>query len=82
VAVLLKTAVETQELVAVARTLQKLAIPYQGPYRTVRGRVVFLVEDQIVLDTELVELFSSGKLNPSGVSALLGRLRSGCDAQE
>lgn len=71
----MKTAIETTELVLAIRTLDRQGIRYQGPFRTASGRVVFCLEDQIVLDTELIALLAEGELNPDGISALLRHLR-------
>lgn len=73
---LLKTSQERSELVEVMTALRREAIDFEGPFRTGKGRIVFRMGHQIVLESELVELQRSGKLSATGVAALLRGLRA------
>ena len=73
---LLKTSQEQSELVEVMTALRREAIDVEGPVRTGKGRIVFRMGHQIVLESELVELQRSGKLSATGVAALLRGLRA------
>jgi len=66
---------EIPELGVVVRSLNDQGIPYQGPFRTSKGRMVLRLKDQIVLGSELTTLLAAGELNPGGISMLLRRLR-------
>jgi len=74
--VLTKTEIETPQLVAVVQALRSQSIDYAGPFVTSTGRIVFRVEDKIVLDWELIALLGAGKLNPTDVSTLLSRIHA------
>lgn len=65
---------ESPHLVAVLKALQNQSIDYAGPFLTSNGRIVFRVENKIVLDWELMALFGTGKLNRAGIATLLNRL--------
>lgn len=71
---LLRTSREIPSLGEVVRVLRGQAIDFAGPFRTSKGRIVFRVENKIVVDRELMVLFSAGELNPAGISTLLNRL--------
>lgn len=73
---LLKTSHERHEVVEVLMALQRQGIDYEGPFRTGKGRLVFRMGDQIVLESELVELHQTGELSPAGIAALLRSLRA------
>ena len=72
--VLSKTKIKTPQLVAVVKALESQSVDYDGPYLTSQGRIVFRLENKIVLDWELMALFGAGKLNPAGISTLLNRI--------
>jgi hypothetical protein len=65
---------EIPKLAVVVRSLKDQGIPYQGPFRTSKGRMVFRLKDQVVLGSELATLLVAGELNPNGISVLLRRL--------
>lgn len=73
---LLKTSREPSELVDVVKALRRQAVDFEGPFRTAKGRIIFGIEDQIVLDSELRDLLESGQLNPAGIRTLLRKLRA------
>ena len=73
---LMKTSQKHSELVEVLNVLRGQNIDFQGPFRTGRGGLVFRMEDQIVLESELVELHQSGKLSRAGIAVLLRKLRA------
>jgi hypothetical protein len=68
---LLKTSHERSELLEVVDALRRQAIDFKGPFRTPRGRLVFWIGDQIVLDSELVGLHQNGELSPAGIATFL-----------
>ena len=72
--VLSRTAIETPQLQAVVRALRNQSIDYDGPFVTAKGRIVFRLENKVVLDWELMTLYGAGKLNPAGISTLLNRI--------
>ena len=67
---------EIPELAVVVRSLKNQGIPYQGPYRSSKGRMVFRLKDQIVFGSELATLLAAGELNAGGISVLLRRLQA------
>ena len=69
-----KTQIETPQLVAVVKALESQSVDYEGPFVTSNGRIVFRLENKVVLDWELMALFGAGKLNPAGISTLLNRI--------
>ena len=71
-----KTTIETPQLVGLVKALQSQSIDYEGPFLTSKGRIVFRLENKIVLDWELMALFGAGKLNPDGISTLLSRIHA------
>ncbi len=72
----LKTSRETSEIIEVLNALRNQAIAFHGPFRTSNGRIVIRIQDQIVVDTELLDLLESGQLNPAGIANLLRKLRT------
>ncbi len=73
---LLKTSHERSELVEVVNTLHRQTIEFKGPFRTPKGRLVFWMGDQIVLNSELGELYQNGELSPAGIATFLRGLRA------
>lgn len=73
---LLKTPRKSSEIVEIMTALRTQAIDFEGPFRTGKGRLVFRIGDQIVLESELVELHRSGKLSPAIIANFLRRLRA------
>ena len=74
--VLSRSELETPQLSAVVRALQSQSINYDGPFVTSKGRIVFRVENKVVLDWELMILLREGKLDPADVSTLLSRIKA------
>lgn len=72
---LLKTHRETSGLVDVQKALIRHAIAFEGPFRTSKGRLVFRVQDQVLLDSELLVLLESGQLTPTGIATFLRKVR-------
>ena len=72
----LKTLREIHSLGGVMKALRSQAIDFDGPFRTVKGPIVFRLRDQIVLESELDSLLSVGELNADGISTLLRKLRA------
>ena len=73
---LLKTSHKRPELVEVVNALRRQTIDFKGPFRTPKGRLVFWIGDQIVLNSELVGLRQNGELSPAGVATFLRGLRA------
>lgn len=71
-----KTSCETSQVVDVLNALRKQGVGFEGPFRTAKGRIVLLIQDQIVVESELLDLFDSGRLNPAGIASLLRDLRA------
>jgi hypothetical protein len=58
---------------AVMDSLRIQGIPFRGPLCTPGKRTVFVVENHILLDSELVDLFTQNKLNREGIQELAER---------
>lgn len=71
----LETSPEISEFVEVLSLLRAQDIDFQGPFRTSKGQFVVRIQDQVVVESELLDLFGSGQLNRAGIAALLRRLR-------
>ena len=71
-----KTSHERSELIEVVNALRTQTIDFKGPFRTPKGRLVYWMEDQIVLNSELVGLHQNGGLSPAGVATFLRGLRA------
>jgi hypothetical protein len=55
---------------AVIDSLRIQGIPFRGPFCTAGKRTVFVVESCILLESELVDLFTQHKLNRDGIQEL------------
>jgi hypothetical protein len=55
---------------AVIDSLRNQEIAFRGPFRTAGKRAVFVVESCILLESELVDLFTRNKLNRDGIHEL------------
>jgi len=65
--------------VSVADVLNSLrihGIAFRGPFHTPGKRAVFVVESYILLESELVDLFTQNMLNRDGVRALSKRIQA------
>ncbi|MGB7282089.1 MAG: hypothetical protein WBE13_07505 [Candidatus Acidiferrum sp.] len=66
----------------VLNSLKALGIAFSGPYRTPSGNVLFLVENCLFLETELIEQFKQNKLSREGLQELSQKIhapgRDGC----
>jgi hypothetical protein len=58
---------------AAINSLRIQGIAFRGPFRTAGKRTVFVVEDCILLESELVDLFTQNKLNRDGIQELAKR---------
>ncbi len=56
-------------------SLEKLNIPFRGPFKTPRGKHILLVEDCILTQAEIMELHESGMLNAENIGKLLSDLK-------
>jgi hypothetical protein len=61
---------------AVIDSLRAQGLPFLGPFRTPGKRTVFVVEDHILLESELVDLFGQNKLNREGIQELAERIEA------
>ena len=52
------------------QTLEKLNIVFRGPFITPRGVHVYVVEDCVLTDIEILELGTSGRLTLSNIESL------------
>ena len=55
---------------AVIDSLRTQGIAFRGPFRTAGKRTVFVIESCILLESELVDLFTQNKLNRDGIQEL------------
>jgi len=61
---------------AVIDSLRNQGIAFRGPFHTPGKRAVFVVESYILLESELVDLFTQNMLNRDGVRALSKRIQA------
>jgi len=52
------------------RSLSKLGVSFQGPLRTPKGQVIFLIDGGILLESELLSLRKGGRFTRESVVAL------------
>jgi hypothetical protein len=73
-----KTSLEPAHLTAneVANSLRVQGIDFRGPFRSQGGRIVFVVENCIFLESELIELLSQNSLDREGIRRLATRVQS------
>ena len=67
------------ELVSVDAVIDSLkiqGIAFDGPFRTPGGRMVFVVDKYILLESELLDLLEQNKLNRDGILELGKRIES------
>lgn len=55
---------------AVAKSLRMQGIDFRGPCYSQTKGILFVIENQIFLESELVELFAQNKLNREGIQEL------------
>jgi hypothetical protein len=60
---------------AVINSLRIQEIPFRGPFQTAGKRTVFVVENCILLESELVDLLAQDKLNRDGIEELAKRIK-------
>ena len=53
-----------------SRSLSKLGVSFQGPLRTHKGQVIFLIDGGILLESELLSLRKGGRFTRESVVAL------------
>jgi hypothetical protein len=61
---------------AVINSLRIQGIAFRGPFVTLGKRTVFVVESSILLESELVDLFTQNKLNRDGIQELAKRIEA------
>ncbi len=61
---------------AVLNSLRIQGIAFRGPFHATGKRAVFVVESYILLESELVDLFTQNTLNRDGVRALSKRIQA------
>jgi hypothetical protein len=78
-----KTSSEAAHVTAneVANSLRIQGIDFRGPFRSQGGRIVFVVENCIFLESELIELLSQNRLGPEGIQQLAARVQSSNSTQ-
>jgi hypothetical protein len=59
------------EVKAALEGLQKLNVPFSGPFVTPKGNRIFLVYDYVVAEEEIVALQAAGKVTPENAANLL-----------
>jgi len=60
---------------AAINSLRIQGIAFRGPFCTPGQRTVFVVESSILLESELVDLFTQNKLNRDGIQELARRIK-------
>jgi hypothetical protein len=60
----------------VLNSLKALGIAFTGPFHTPNGNVLFLVENCLFLETELIEQFTQNKLSREGLQELAQRIQA------
>ena len=60
---------DSDELGRALKSLEKLGIASRGPFSTSKGEIV-VIEDKILLLSEVLDLFSQGRLNRDGIREL------------
>ncbi len=63
-------------VIEVARALERGGLSFRGPFRTPKGRVIFIIEDHILTEVELVQLLDAGNLDRDRVLAFARSLDS------
>ncbi len=61
---------KTSQAGKICRSLSKLGISFQGPLRTSKGQVIFLIDGGILLESELLSLRKGGQFTRGAVVAL------------
>jgi len=61
---------KTSQAGELCRSLSKLGVSFQGPLRTPKGQVIFLIEGGILLESELLSLCKGGQFTRESVVAL------------
>jgi hypothetical protein len=61
---------------AVANSLRTQGIAFRGPFCTPAKRIVFVIENYILLESELVELLGQNRLDRDGIRQLAKRIEA------
>jgi hypothetical protein len=61
---------KTSQVRRICRSLSELGISFEGPLRTPRGNVIFLIDGRILLESELLSLLKDGQFTKKAVVAL------------
>ena len=56
-------------------TLEKLNIPFRGPFETTRGSRILLIENCILTQAEVIGMYESGKLDAENIGKLVDGLK-------
>ena len=62
------------ELRAALRSMRDQSIPFTGPFLTAKGLIVVATGKFVLTGNELIELMERGRLNATGIEALVGAL--------
>lgn len=65
----------TTKLKAALLTLEKLKVPFRGPFITPKEKRIFLINGCIVTESEVVALYEGGHLNPENIGKVLNDLK-------
>jgi hypothetical protein len=60
---------------AVVRTMRKHAVKVIGPFRRRNGGFVYSLADCVVTEREILDLAKAGKLDATGVSELIAKIK-------
>jgi hypothetical protein len=59
---------------AALKSMRKQRIPFIGPFRRANGQIVIATGKFVVTGNELIELMERGRLDATGIEALVGTL--------
>ncbi len=68
--------ISSATVIDVVKALQRSGLSFRGPFRTPKGRVIFIIEDHILTEVELVQLLDAGNLDRDRVLAFAKSLDS------
>lgn len=65
----------TTKLHTALSTLQALNVPFRGPFVTPSGQHIYVVDECLLAEEEIVKLYASGKFSAEHIAELLSDLR-------
>lgn len=65
----------TGKLQTALLSLRALNVPFRGPFVTPKGQHVYVIDECILTEEEMVKLYDSGKLSAEGIAELVSDLR-------